>query len=101
MAWDGDQDSLKQFVRYLNNAHPTIKFTYECSPTTVDFLDLTLYKGPRFELENKLDTKPQLTRLLRACIQRQGYPRHLVTRAIDSVPFHKRESLLTQANKEP
>ena len=31
----------------------------------------------------------------------RGYPRHLVTRAIDSVPFHKRESLLTQANKEP
>ncbi len=58
VAWDGDQESLKQFVRYLNNAHPTIKFTYECSSTTVDFLDLIVYKGPRFELENKLDTKP-------------------------------------------
>ncbi len=53
-----NQESLKQFVRYLNNAHHTVKFTYECSSTTVDFLDLTLYKGPRFQLENKLDTKP-------------------------------------------
>ncbi len=131
MAWDGDQESLKQFVRYLN-AHPNIKFTYECSSTTVDFLDLTLYKGPRFELDSKpffkttnkfqyLEytsahprntfqslIKGELTRLLRACSDEQqytlikkkmkvifkdrGYPRHLVTRAIDSVPFHKRES---------
>ncbi len=58
VVWDGDQERLKQFVRYLNNAHPTIKFTYECSSTTVDFLDLTLYKGPRFQSENRLDTKP-------------------------------------------
>ncbi len=42
VSWDGDKESLKQFVRYLNSAHPTIKFTYECSSTTVDFLDLTL-----------------------------------------------------------
>ena len=101
VAWDGDQESLNEFVRYLNNAHPTIKFTYECSDSTVDFLDLTLYKGPRFNTDNKLDTKPyfkstnkfqylmyssahprntfrslikgELTRLLRACSDEQQY----------------------------
>ncbi len=81
---------------YIKDA--TIKFTYECSSTTVDFLDLTLYKGPRFELENKLDSKPffkktkylqyssahprntfqslikgELMRLLRACSDEQQY----------------------------
>ncbi len=97
----GDQESLKEFVRYWNNAHPTIKFTYECSDSTVNFLDLTLYKGPRFNTDNKLDTKPyfkstdkfqylmyssahprntfrslikgELTRLLRACSDEQQY----------------------------
>jgi len=101
IVWPGDQDSLRDFVRYLNNAHPTIKFTYECSNTSVDFLDLTLYKGVRFNRINKLDIKPffkhtnkfqylmynsahprntfgslikgELTRLLRACSDAHQY----------------------------
>ena len=46
--WPGPPDSLKEFIRFLNGSHRTIKFTYECSETTVDFLDMTIYKGKRY-----------------------------------------------------
>lgn len=99
--WPGDQDDLKEFIDYLNNSHPTIKFTYEASPTTVDFLDLTIYKGDRYHRTGILDIKPffkktnkfqylhyssahpkktfrslvkgELTRLLRACSDENTY----------------------------
>ena len=58
VIWPGNQESLDDFVRYLNNCHNTIKFTCESSTTSVDFLDLTLYKGNRFHREGKLDIKP-------------------------------------------
>jgi len=45
-------------VRYLNSAHDTIKFTCESSEQSVDFLDLTIYKGSRFLNTGKLDIKP-------------------------------------------
>lgn len=28
--WPGTPESLKEFIDHLNEAHPTIKFTYEC-----------------------------------------------------------------------
>jgi len=95
LVWPGDKESLDDFVRYLNSAHDTIKFTCESSEQSVDFLDLTIYKGSRFLNTGKLDIKPffkhtnkfqylhynsahprnvfgslikgELTRLLRAC----------------------------------
>jgi len=56
--WPGDASELDNFVKYLNRAHPTIKFTYESSSTSVDFLDITIYKGNRFHRHRKLDVKP-------------------------------------------
>ena len=49
---------MTDFMRYLNNAHPTIKFTHTCSQESIDFLDLTIHKGERFQREGKLDIKP-------------------------------------------
>ncbi len=99
--WPGDQDNLKEFIDYINSSHPTIKFTYESSPHTVDFLDLTVYKGDRYHSTGLLDIKPffkktnkfqylhytsahpkktfrslvkgELTRLLRACSDEDTY----------------------------
>ena len=48
----------KEFIDYINVSHPTIKFTYESSPHTVDFLDLTVYKGDRYHSTGLLDIKP-------------------------------------------
>ena len=56
--WPGSPESLETFVDQINSMHPTIKFTYECSRESVDFLDITIYKGNRFAHTNKLDVKP-------------------------------------------
>ena len=99
--WPGPLSEFKKFLKYLNDAHPTIKFTSEYSNTEVDFLDLTIYKGPRYQTSHLLDIKPffkptnkfqylqynsahpknvfrslvkgELTRLLRACTDEATY----------------------------
>ena len=99
--WPGPPTELDSFLQYLNKSHPTIKFTYESSTNSVNFLDLTIYKGPRHAHSNILDIKPffkktnkfqyleyssahptgtfaslvkgELTRLLRACSNEKSY----------------------------
>ena len=99
--WPGPPSELNHFIHYLNQSHPTIKFTHESSSNSVDFLDLTIYKGPRHATSLKLDLKPffkptnklqyleyssshprgtfaslvkgELTRLLRACSSQETY----------------------------
>ena len=56
--WPGNKEDLDKFIRYLNRSHPSIKFTYECSNHTVDFLDLTIFKGERYKHNYTLDIKP-------------------------------------------
>ena len=90
-----------KFMQYLNQSHPTIKFTHESSTHSVDFLDLTIYKGQRHAISRILDIKPffkptnkfqyleyssahprgiftslakgELTRLLRTCSDEETY----------------------------
>jgi len=101
VAWPGDRSSFEEFMRYLNSKHHTIKFTCDSSDSSVDFLDLTIYKGSRFRSSGKLDIKPffkhtnkfqylqynsahprklfgslvkgEMIRLLRACSDEQQY----------------------------
>ena len=42
MIWTGNTDEPKDFIDYLNNLHPTIKFTSDLSKTSVSFLDTTV-----------------------------------------------------------
>ena len=44
--WYGSQDSLDEFINHINAFHPSIKFTANYSPTSVDFLDVTINKSP-------------------------------------------------------
>ena len=125
-------------MQYLNEAHPTIKFTYESSTNSVNFLDLTIYKGSRHMTSLVLDIKPffkdtnkfqyleyssahprntfaslvkgELTRLLRACSNEEtyrqvadkileafkdrGYPKDVLQRTLQLVPFQNRSNLL-------
>ena len=96
--WPGPPSELDSFMKYLNQSHPTIKFTHENSIWNVDFLDVTIYKGLRYAASLILDLKPffkptnkfqyleynsahpkntfsnvELTRLLRACSDEETY----------------------------
>ena len=52
MIWIGTLYELNIFTDEINQIHPSIKFTFEQSPTEINFLDSTIYKR-----DNQLLTK--------------------------------------------
>ena len=60
VIWKGDQASFETFLSRCNDVHPTMKFTGECSPNEIHFLDTTVYKGTRFRNEQILDMKTHI-----------------------------------------
>ena len=57
LIWEDTEEDLKQFLYDLNNFNPSLHYTHHYSSSSVDFLDLTIYKSPLFALTNTLDTK--------------------------------------------
>ena len=57
IIWTKSTAELTRFLDDLNKFHPNLHFTHEHSSNTIDFLDLTIYKGPFFDFTNILDTK--------------------------------------------
>ena len=51
--WNGTVVQLQEFIKKLNNCHPTIKFDLKFSKTSIEFLDTTVYKNKE---QNKLLT---------------------------------------------
>ena len=51
------RETIGTFLSELNNFHPNLKFTHTLSEATIDYLDLTIYKGPHFPSTKKLDIK--------------------------------------------
>ena len=49
--WNGTVIQLQEFIKKLNNRHPTIKFDFKLSKTSIEFLDTTVYKNKE---QNKL-----------------------------------------------
>ncbi len=49
---------LAELLTHLNARISSIKFTEEHSYNSIDFLDLTLFKGPRFQATGTLDIRP-------------------------------------------
>ena len=49
MVWDHSIESLHSFIDALNSFHPSIKFTYNISTKTVNFLDVTVSKSENLE----------------------------------------------------
>ena len=60
IIWTGTTDDYKKYMSNINQIHPTIKFTHEISDSELTFLDVTLYKGERFESTNILDLKTHI-----------------------------------------
>lgn len=52
-----EKETIDNFLSDLNRFHPNLKFKHSCSKTTINFLDLTIYKGPHFLSNRKLDIK--------------------------------------------
>ena len=40
--WEHGEEKLKKLIEYLNEKHPTIKFTTEWSQTSINFLDVSV-----------------------------------------------------------
>lgn len=57
LIWQHSLDDFKQFFDTLNNHRESIKFQYNISESSVDFLDVTVFKGNKFRHEKTLDTK--------------------------------------------
>ena len=51
------KDDILTFGKFVNSYHNTIKFTIECSESHMIFLDITLFKGSRFQKDGILDIK--------------------------------------------
>ena len=45
LIWEYSEEELLDFIKYLNNAHPSIKFTYQYSSDKATFLDVDIYKN--------------------------------------------------------
>ena len=57
LIWTGTTEQLTTFLKDLNSFHSSLHFTHESSATSINFLDLTIYKGTNFAYTNFLDTK--------------------------------------------
>ena len=57
LLWPHGRDRLNTFVDGLNTLKPRIKFTAEISDRSRTFLDVTVFKGPRFKTTRILDTE--------------------------------------------
>ena len=52
LIWNGTKIEFDNFLKKINEFHPSIKFEYEISETEINFLDTTMSK-----VDNKLRTK--------------------------------------------
>ena len=57
VAWNGTDTDFQAFLQRCNEAHPTMKFTGNCSSDEVHFLDTAIYKGTNFQTRPTLDIK--------------------------------------------
>ena len=44
MVWEHGEESLQEFIKYLNSQHSSIKFTFEYSSKSVNFLDVQVIR---------------------------------------------------------
>ena len=58
MIWTYTEDELRTFITYLNNIHPTIKFTSSHSATFTSFFDVKVSLSKFGKVETDLYTKP-------------------------------------------
>ena len=60
VIWTRSASKFTTYMNTINQLHHTIKFTYELSETELTFLDITLYKGDRFDRNQILDIRTHI-----------------------------------------
>ena len=60
MIWPHSKKELQIFIKTFNSANTCIKVTEEVNEYSVDFLDLTIFKGPTFPKRGHLDYRTYL-----------------------------------------
>ena len=81
LLWPGSPQQLCDFVDFLNTGHPTINFTLQYDMHSIDFLDINIYKGPRFQSSGILDLQPhyKLTNTFSYLHLSSSHPPHVQT----------------------
>ena len=80
LIWTGAKDQFKELISNLNNQHPSTKFTYKISNTTIDFLDTIVYIKNR-TIHTSIFKKP--TNIQNYLHYKSEHPRTLK----NSIPF--------------
>ena len=57
LIWEYSEDELLDFIKYLNSAHPSIKFTYQYSTEKATFLDVDISKNNEGTLDTSIHVK--------------------------------------------
>ena len=57
ILFNGTKEEILNFFEIANSHHRLIKFTYEILEESTTFLDITVFKGERFNTSNILDVK--------------------------------------------
>lgn len=57
IIWEHSKESFHEFINLLNSHHPSITVKAELDLKTINFLDVTVFKGTRFQDNGILDTK--------------------------------------------
>jgi len=57
IIWEHSEEEFWEFFNTLNNQHPTIKLKATISRDSINFLDVTIFKGKSFRQTHNLDTK--------------------------------------------
>lgn len=57
IIWQHPIDKFQDFLTIFNNIHETLKFEATMHPDSIDFLDVTIFKGPCFHTTGYLDTR--------------------------------------------
>ena len=95
LLWKGSETQLVDFITRLNSRHPTIKFDFKYSQSSIEFLDTKIYKNKE---KNKL-----LTTIYQKPTDRRNFldptsthPKSL----INSIPFSSQALRLKQICSE-
>jgi len=86
IVWTHGHAEFETFFQILQNHHESINLKYEINQDSVNFLDTTVFKGPRFQTEGILDTRVffKETDSLQLLDKRSYHPKHTFSGIIKS-----------------